>query len=942
MSVAPSATYRLQLNAGFGFQAAAAIVPYLARLGVSAVYSSPGFRARPGSAHGYDVVDPRHVNPELGGEADLIDFVMARARHGLGLVLDIVPNHMAATWENEWWRDLLEHGASSPFATYFDVDWAALARDDHERLLIPVLGAPYAQVLGRGELTLVCDDGLELRYFEHRYPLDPATYGTVLDAVADRTPALREMLHALAAVSRQIPARQASELEARSLRRVQGAVLKQQTVAFFGEHEEAGLALAAACEAEPRASGVVHRVLAEQAYRLCHWRLAKERLNYRRFFDISDLVALAIERNEVFAARHLVELELVRRGIVTGLRIDHIDGLADPERYLTTLDRVTREVRDGAPFYVVAEKILGPSEHLPESWPIAGTTGYDALNALSRPFVDPVGLESLRATWTEATGDGRSFAEVYVECQRLVIEELFASELSRLVRELARLAVHDLDGCDLSFRELYRALLEVSVALPVYRTYVRDAHPSDVDRARITDAIRVARRTTPKHEVSAAAFLFLGRVLRMETSDDGEREPWLRFVKRWQQWTGAVMAKGLEDTAFYRYGVLLSLNEVGGDGGARRDVNGVEELHRHNAHVATRSPMTMLATTTHDTKRSEDARARLNVLSELAPAWRRHLRRWMTLNNARRVDVDGRSVPDPSAEIFLYQTMLAAWPFLDAEIPAFAERLRAYVSKAIREAKAHTSWTDPNEDYEAAVLGFVDQLFASREEHGAFWTDFLQLQQRVAAAGAVGSLAMLALKVGSPGVADFYQGTELWDFSMVDPDNRRPIDYERRSRLLDEVANVTGRSAVRALCERWRDGAIKLFVTHKGLLLRRADPDLFVGGEYHPLVVTGENSEHLCAFARRAGERWLLTIAPRAIIRLDRNASPSRSLAPSLTAARVVLPEGAPSSFLHALTGEQLVAVNGSFSVAEALAACPCAWLVGEAVTSPGSSATPK
>ncbi|MCH8026054.1 MAG: malto-oligosyltrehalose synthase [Chloroflexi bacterium] len=865
----PSATYRLQCSASVQFDDARALVPYLSLLGVTELYTSPLLAARPGSSHGYDVVDPTRLNPELGGEPAFERLSAALRQHGMGLLLDIVPNHMVAGPENPWWADVLARGAASPHANVFDIDWQA----GGGKVVLPILDAALREVVERGELSVELDEDVPcLRYQDVRLPLADATH-----------PAAR---------------------------------------AFLGTS-------AAAADV-----GQLNQLLAAQHYRLAYWRTGRAEINYRRFFDVNDLAGVRVEDEDVFDATHALLLRLATAGQATGLRIDHIDGLYDPLQYLR---RLQSRLPDDGDFYLLVEKILTGEEQTPDGWPVAGTTGYDFLNTVSGLFVDAAGLASLRASYAEFTGLDTTLAEVARQQKLRVAQELFPAELASLARQLRALAGEE--ARDLSDENLCTALAAVAASFPVYRTYVDSFAVSDRDRGimvRALDGAAGARALdgaiSSAHgpDELAPAFALLRRVLLLElpeTAPSGQREAWLRFVMRWQQFTGPVTAKGLEDTALYVHHPLLSLNEVGVDPDAAGAVD-VETFHQRNRIRLRRSPHTMNATATHDSKRGEDARARINVLSEVADEWATAVRRWSEQNRRHTTLVANRPAPDANEEWLIYQSLAGAWPLDDAELPSFKERMEAYLVKAVREAKLHSSWLDPNEAYERAISGFLSAILTPGKEN-EFLSDFLRFQQRVAFYGAANSLAQTLLKIASPGVPDIYQGTELWDFSFVDPDNRRPVDFARRARLLDELhsGEANGRSAlVQDMLAHWQDGRIKLYLTAKALAFRRDNAVLFSAGDYLPLAVSGKNAEHAVAFARRHETSWALAVAPRLVAGL----SPAGEWAISSAVwgdTAVELPEGAPKRWSSALTGEVVGAKNGALPLSAVLAELPVALL---------------
>ena len=753
----PISTYRLQFNRDFRFTDALRLVDYLHELGITDLYASPILKARPGSTHGYDVTDPTRLNPELGTLEEFEELCRALQARGMGLILDIVPNHMAASLDNPWWFDVLEKGEGSAYAQFFDVNW------ESKKVLLPILGKPYGEALDNHELRITVENGRPiLRYFEQKLPI--------------------------------------------------------------------------AVGAENLSVETLDGILSRQHYRLAHWRKAADSINYRRFFDISDLVGLRAEREDVFHAVHEYVLRLVETGKVTGLRIDHIDGLLDPKGYLDQLPDM----------YVITEKILAGTEQLPCDWHTHGTTGYDFLNFLNGAFIDRKGFHNLAKTYADFTGSSKTFTDAFREYKQRVMKDLFIGELNALVHRLSELAEDDRHARDLRAEELRDAFVSVTACLPVYRTYLRDDRISDADRACIENAITAAG--------NGGAFDFLRRVLLLEPPwyIQHRKPDYLDFVMRWQQFTGPVMAKGLEDTAFYAHTPLLSVNEVGGDSNGPEIYFGVEEFHRRNLAHHARWPHTLNASSTHDTKRSEDVRTRINVLSEFPQDWARCLRRWQRINPSE-------TAPDYTEQILLYQSMLGAWPIE-------ADRLKQYMTKALREAKTHTSWIDINEEYEQRVLSFVDSLYSNE----TFLKDFGRFQKKIAYFGALSSLSELILKITSPGVPDFYRGTELWDLSLADPDNRRSVDFPSRQRIFDELKN---KPKLTDLLKLYSDGRLKMYVTWKALQFRLTDPDLFTEGEYIPLRATGAQSDHLIAFARHMHDRWCIVAVPRLFASLRRASS---------------------------------------------------------------------
>jgi (1->4)-alpha-D-glucan 1-alpha-D-glucosylmutase len=920
----PLATYRLQFHRRFRFEHARALVPYLEALGVTDLYASPLLQARKGSSHGYDVTDPTRLNPELGTEEDFDALARMLAERRMGLLLDIVPNHMSASSENRWWMDVLENGAGSPFASFFDIDWRSPKKALEQKVLLPVLGGPYGRVLENQELSLRLEKGgFFLHYHGTKLPIALKSYARILshrlevleENFGPDHPSFRELWDLISAVEHltEQPVTDPSLAgeRFRAEEEIRERLLRlHQYRPEIRAHIDETLRIYRGTKGDPASFDLLDRLLAEQHYWLSFWRLANEEINYRRFFAISDLISLQVEDPQVFEASHSLVLRLAGEGMVTGLRIDHIDGLYDPMGYLTQLrNRLSPQGEGGpaAPFYLVVEKILGDDEALPAEWPVCGTTGYDFLNAANGVFVSASGARAMGETYARFLGGEQDFRTMVYAMRKLIMDSLFAGEMHSLGEHLGRLAERDRYARDLPRKELRQALIEVTACFPVYRTYIRGFEISVRDKRYLGKALREATRRGT--EASAPVFDFLRRVLLLEgpASPGGEqREEWLRFLMRWQQFTGPIMAKGFEDTALYVHNRLTSLNEVGGDpSGVGVPVSA---FHKRARETLSRWPHTMNATTTHDTKRGEDVRSRINVLSELPEEWEKRLLFWSEENREKKRVVGGRAVPDPNEEILLYQTLLGAWPLDDAERGTFPDRVRSYMIKAIREAKVHTRWIQPNPEHERAVRDFVTALLID-EGGGRFREDFLAFQAKIAHYGAQNGLAQVLLKIASPGVPDFYQGSELWDLRLVDPDNRSPVDFSRRSRLLTELANREPQGLVplvEELLASWKDGRIKLFLLWRALSFRKEQRDLFLSGEYLPLPASGGIKEHVLAFARRHGAAWAVAAVPRLVTRL----SPPGEFPLGQKAWRarsgLALPEGAPEAWRNVFTGEEL------------------------------------
>jgi (1->4)-alpha-D-glucan 1-alpha-D-glucosylmutase len=887
----PRATYRLQMHHDFTFRHAAAIVPYLAELGVSDLYASPYLLARPGSLHGYDIVDHTRLNPEIGTDDDHTRLTGRLREHGMGHLLDIVPNHMGIGADNRWWWDVLENGPSSPYAPYFDIDWQPYKPELEGKVLLPVLGDQYGAVLERGELKLVYDDGaFRLEYFAHRFPAAPAPTAAVLrqalallDGVLDEEHPDRMELESIATALERLPARRRTDPPSVAERRRERRVTRRRLSGLYQLSPQVAQALDRAVAvfngdpADPRSFDHLDRMLDEQGYRLAFWRVAAEEINYRRFFDVNELAGVRVELPRVFEDTHRLVLRLVREGKVTGLRIDHPDGLFHPRAYLRELQAETAGVDAKEPFYVVVEKILTGEEELPADWACAGTVGYEFLNHLNGLFVDPAAAEAMELAYRRFAHSRDLFGDLVYQKKRLILRTSLVSELTVLTTLLSRLSERSRRSRDFTWGSLREALRDVVACFPVYRTYI-DAHAGEVtarDRDYVDRAVRHARRRNPG--VSASIFEFIRSVLLLrwpESLDEAAREEHARFVMKFQQLTGPVMAKGVEDTAFYVFNRLVSLNEVGGE----PDRFGVppDELHAWLLERAERWPHALSASSTHDTKRSEDVRARINVLSEIPDLWEERVRRWAELNAEKRPAEEGEPVPDRNDEYLLYQTLVGAWPLGGTEDQAhqdFVARVQRYMDKATREAKVHTSWINPNEAYDRGLAEFVAAIL-SREGGSEFLDDFLAFQPVVARLGMVNALAQTLVKLTAPGVPDVYQGQEIWDFSLVDPDNRRPVDYEVRRTMLAELKGRVTEDDLRELCrelvEGWEDGRIKLYVTMTALGLRNALPHVYTGGEYLPLAASGDRADHVFAFARRGGGDAVVTIVPRLVATLTR------------------------------------------------------------------------
>ena len=947
----PRATYRLQLGPDLTFDDAAALVPYLAALGISDCYISPFFEASSNRSHGYDVSDHGRFRAELGGEIAFGRFAQALRHHGLGLLIDVVPNHMGiAGNRNAWWFDVLTHGASSPYAPFFDIDWVPVKAELANKVLLPLLGDQYGVVLDRGELRLQLSDGrFTIHYYDTVLPVAPRTYVQILGhrldelevALGSEHTALLE-LKAVHQLLLTIPHRTETDPERLAARHREAEIADQkfarllETSGDVRDFITENVRLFNGTPGDPRSFDLLDGLLNDQVYRLAYWRVAGEEINYRRFFDINELAAIRTEDPRVFAETHRLIFRLLREGTVTGLRIDHPDGLYAPGEYFRRLqracyletvrgkvaseavgdstawrDRTVLEHYDAAqqergaslrPFYVVAEKILAPGERLPDHWAVLGTTGYEFLNCLNGIFIDRQQAGAMERIYMRLIRQRPSFSEIVYQSKRLIMETSMAAELSMLGHRFDRASEKHRSSRDFTLASLTQALREIIANFPVYRTYVGDSGngPSERDREYIGRALVAAKRRTPTVDVSIYDWIHDLLVLKFPAwADEADRAERLDLVLRFQQMTGPITAKGYEDTALYRYHRLVSLNEVGSD--PSRFGTTVAEFHAFNVTRQASSPHALSATSTHDTKRSEDVRARINVLSEIPGEWLARVRTWQNLNRKHRVVVDGQAVPGPNEEYLLYQTLIGAWPIS-------VDRLQAFLLKAIHEAKIETSWINPALRYDEAVLSFAKAVLdPARSDR--FLADFTAFQARVAAGGALNSLAQVLVKVTAPGVPDFYQGTELWDLSLVDPDNRRPIDWALRQRLLDDlVKEIDGAHAsaalARSLLESREDGRIKLYLTRQALAFRRTRALLFERGEYRPLEAQGPLAEHVCAFARVADAGIALTVVPRHLAKRRIDDPP---LGPDYWGRTMLLiPEDLGARFSNVLTGEIL------------------------------------
>ncbi len=964
IETAPTSTYRVQFNYQFRFANAAQITPYLKDLGITHLYASPYLQARPKSLHGYDICNHNALNPEIGGEADHAAMIDALRRYHLGHILDIVPNHMGVT-ENQWWLDVLENGQNSPFAHYFDIDWHPIKKELRGKVLLPVLGDQYGKVLENQELKLVFSEGaFWVTYYENRFPVSPRTYPRILryrletleEEMADDPENLQEY-HGITLALLHLPTEIQSDPQRVTEERRQIGWIKRRLSKLDQAQEkirrfiDANVALFNGQKGDPRSFDLLDQLLNDQAYRLSYWRVAADEINYRRFFDVNELASISMERKEVFEETHRLILQFIREGKLDGLRIDHPDGLYDPVDYFRRLQkrcfvlrgmaeipeetseevkkRVEEKLSEAAdaflggrnrsgvrlPFYVIVEKILSKGERLPERWPVHGTVGYEYLNTVNALFVDSRHAKRFDEIYGAFNGRKSRFFDIVYERKKFIMNTTMASEINVLSHQLNRLSEKDRLSRDFTLYSLRDAIREVIACFPIYRTYITKLERlEEHDRKFIEMAVTKAKQRSPATDVSI--FDYVKRILLMQYpeyfTEEDQREQ-LAFVQKFQQCTGPIMAKGLEDTAFYVYNRLVSLNEVGGDPSTFGI--SVADFHAQNAERLERWPYSMLTTSTHDTKRSEDVRARINVLSEIPDEWQAAVTRWADLNRSKKVELEGDPAPDANEEYLLYQTLIGAWPLGDPsanEYQEFRSRIQAYMTKASKEAKVNTSWISPNEEYDQALSAFIDAILDPVRSN-RFLEDFNDFQKTVSHFGIFNSLSQVLLKIASPGVPDLYQGCELFDLSLVDPDNRRPVDYPARMRRLEEIkkemiSDLPSPQLIDRLLREKENGLIKLFVTWRALTCRREHRRLFLNGAYLPHEGIGPARAHLVAFSRRLNDEQVIVAAPRFLVSLiDRSEVPIGGV---WKGSRLLLDEQAGASYRNVLTGERVDTEN--------------------------------
>ncbi|MGL5132946.1 MAG: malto-oligosyltrehalose synthase, partial [Planktothrix sp.] len=862
----PLATYRIQFNSDFPFNHAQAIINYLHELGISDLYASPIFKARIGSTHGYDIVDQNQLNPELGTPEDFDQLMEEIKNQGMGWLQDIVPNHMAYDSQNKYLTDIFQYGYDSDYLDFFDIDWKHSHADFKGRVLAPLLGDFYGNCLENRQLS-ICYEEEELcvNYYNLKFPLKIESYTYLVshrlkeleERLGRRHPNVIKLLGVLY-ILKNIPNETSSQD-----RRSQALFAKGLLWGLYQENADIKKIIDENIQylngetGDTESFNFLDKLLSEQIFRLSYWKVGAEELNYRRFFTVNELISVKVEDEKVFNKTHELIFKLVRSGKFTGLRIDHIDGLYNPLQYLQSMREKIGNI------YLTVEKILEIEEDLPSPWPIEGTSGYEFLIYVNSLFCQSKNEDRFSQIYRDATGLAVSFQQLLINKKRLIANRNLAGDADNLAQLLKQIAGQYRYGRDLTLHGLQTAILEVLVRFPVYRTYIKEGQISEADRHYVQFAIQEAKG---KHPELINELNLIEKFLLLEydpyLSEENKRL-WLHFVMKFQQFSGPLTAKGVEDTLFYVYNRFVSLNEVGG--APNHFGISPDTLHQFNKKRGKTWPHTLNTTSTHDTKRSEDLRARLNVISEIPDDWEAQVRTWMALNREQKTETNGRIIPDGNDEYFLYQNLIGSYPFDEIEYPEFVERVKQFAIKAVREAKFHTAWLRPDSVYEEGYLAFIDKILHP-SQNNKFLQQFRTFQQKIAFYGIFNSLSQTLIKITSPGLPDFYQGTELWDFSLVDPDNRRPVDYQKRMEYLKEIKTRSQKnilSLIQELKQTPEDGKIKLFLTTQALAIRQQYLEVYQQGTYIPLEVTGDYGEHILAFGRTYGQTIIITVVPR-------------------------------------------------------------------------------
>jgi (1->4)-alpha-D-glucan 1-alpha-D-glucosylmutase len=923
-------TYRVQFNPAFGFNDAEEIVEYLERIGVSHIYASPIFKARKGSPHGYDIVDPTKLNHEIGSESEFNRLIGTLQNYTIGWIQDIVPNHMAFDADNRFLMDILENGNASEFFHIFDLEWNHPDESMKGRILAPFLGSSYGEALENGEIFLSYDSGgFTVNYYENRYPLRIESYPNILDHAVY---ALRERMGedypdfikylGLLYVAKNLPHATESEDRVNQINFVKKMIWELYTTnPMIRKHLDDTIAHLNGIRGKPESFTVLDSILAQQNFRLSFWRVANQELNYKRFFNINELISIRVHDDDVFRKTHALIMEWVQLKKIDGLRIDHIDGLYDPGLYLRRLRSLSEDL------FIVVEKIMEYDEHLPESWPVQGTTGYEFLNHVNGLFCQKKKQKEFTNLYHDFIGYEFNFPQLLYEKKKLIINRQLTGDLDNLAYQLKRIANKYRHGRDITMNGLRNGMVEILAYFPVYRTYISSWEVDDEDRRIIEETVQKAKSGKSAYESEIKLiekFLLLDF---FEELTEEERHDCIDFVMKFQRLTGPLMAKGFEDTCLYIYNRLISLNEVGGD-----PVSFGTSLHQFHDFCVNRyksNPHAINASSTHDTKRGEDVRARINVLSEIPREWKRHLKRWATVNKKFKTNVHDLVVPDRNEEYALYQTLIGMYPFEPKEYAGVIPRMEQYIEKMLREAKVHSFWSEPDTVYENAVKLFL-KVILTPSEHNLFLDEFIPFQKRIAHYGILNTLSQTILKMTAPGVPDFYQGTELWDFSLVDPDNRRPVDYALRNAYLTEIISRSNQEDIfdyiASLRENAIDGRIKMFLIYKTLAARREHQNLFLDGSYSQIRVTGKYRDHIIAFSREFENSIAVIIAPRWFTSLvDENSFPLGIKVWGDTS--VYLPAPGSRVWGNAVTGET-IEKGGRVAIGDILTNFPTALLI--------------
>ncbi len=924
----PTATYRLQFSPTFGFNDARRALSYLSELGVSDIYASPIFKAREGSEHGYDIVDPKKLNLQPGSGDDFRALITDVKSMEMGWLQDIVPNHMAFDRQNHMLMDVLENGESSAYFNYFDIEWEHASEDLKGRVLAPFLGRFYGECLEDGEIKLSYDkQGFSVNYYEHRFPLRMSTYDRVLTHNLDTlrrdmgrdNPDFIKLLGVLYVI-KSLSGPPANEERADQVLFIKKMLWdlyerNRQIRDFFDDNLEDFNGV----PGSPDSFNLLDELLWNQLFRLSFWKVATEEINYKRFFSINELISLRMQDDEVFDDTHSLIFELINEKAITGLRIDHIDGLYDPTRHLNKLSLRAGDI------FVIAEKILGYDEKIPTIWPIQGTTGYDFLNRINLLFSRAENESEFESLYSEFVGDHQGYEELLYSKRKLIIEQHMAGDLDNLAHVLHGISRKIRYGFDITLYGLKRALVEILALFPVYRTYADGEKYREEGAKRIREALEGARRRYPGLSYE---FNFIERVLFFDMPDnipEEERAEWLHFIMKFQQLTAPLAAKGYEDTVLYIYNRFISHNEVGSD--LATFGMSAKDFHEFNRERAAHRPHSLNATSTHDAKRGEDVRARLSVLSEIPRLWADNVRKWKEINRDKITCRNGEKIPDPNDEYFFYQTLVGAYPFKDDDSDEFMERMKGYVIKAVREAKIYTAWIKPDEEYERTFLGFVEGVLESKE----FMGEFLPFQKTLAHYGVFNSLSQTLLKITCPGIPDIYRGCELWELSLVDPDNRRPVDFDKRTRYLETIKSAEEtrlNGLIEEMLSDYTDGRLKLFTIYRALNARKNFRELFDHGEYVPLRARGACADRVVAFARHMEGRWAIIAVPRFLTELiEPGQAPLGEDVWQDTA--VALPERAPARCVHVFTDE-VCDGDGEIKISDVFSRFPAGFLVGE------------